>query len=101
VADEKWVDGALIGAVDAGNFDAKGDLLVGTADNTFDNLPAGTAGEILIPLSTESTGLEWFTVGSDGDVLVPKASAARGLEWMETLTYAGQVLTKGGKVLLK
>ncbi len=79
MADEKWVDAALIGAVDAGNFDAKGDLLVGTADNTFDNLPVGANGEFLVPASTDTTGLRWV-----------------GL-----LTYGGQVLTKDGNAVYK
>ncbi len=70
MADEKWIDAALIGAVDAGNFDAKGDLLVGTADNTFDNLPVGANGEFLVPKSTGSTGLEWVSLVTYEDEMV-------------------------------
>jgi hypothetical protein len=39
--------------------DAKGDLLVGTGDNSIDNLTAGTNGKVLVANSSTSTGLEW------------------------------------------
>jgi hypothetical protein len=39
--------------------DAKGDLLVGTADNTIDNLSLGTNGQVLTANSATATGLEW------------------------------------------
>ena len=39
--------------------DAKGDLLVGTADNTIDNLSPGTNGQVLTVNSATATGLEW------------------------------------------
>ena len=38
---------------------AKGDLIVGTGSATFDNLPAGTNGYVLITDSTTATGLKW------------------------------------------
>jgi hypothetical protein len=41
--------------------DAKGDLLVGTADNTIDNLSPGTNGQLLTANSATATGLEWTT----------------------------------------
>ena len=39
--------------------DAKGDLLIGTADNTVGRLPAGSPGQTLTPDPTEATGLRW------------------------------------------
>jgi hypothetical protein len=39
--------------------DAKGDLLVGTADNTVDRLAAGNSGEQLVADSSTSTGLRY------------------------------------------
>lgn len=42
--------------------DAKGDLLVGTADNTLDNLAAGSNGLFLRTNSETATGLEWGAV---------------------------------------
>jgi hypothetical protein len=45
--------------------DAKGDLLVGTADNTIDNLTVGTNGYVLAANSSTTTGLEWVQVSSN------------------------------------
>lgn len=42
--------------------DAKGDLIVGTADNTFSRLAVGTNNQVLIADSSTSTGLKWGTV---------------------------------------
>jgi len=39
--------------------DAKGDLVVGTAADTFSRLPVGTNGQILTADSTAATGLAW------------------------------------------
>lgn len=41
--------------------DAKGDLLVGTADNTIGRLAVGTNNQILVADSTTGTGLKWAT----------------------------------------
>ena len=46
-------------AVQKSTIDAKGDLLVGTADNTIARLAVGTNGHTLVADSTESTGLKW------------------------------------------
>jgi hypothetical protein len=40
---------------------AKGDLIVGTGNATFDNLPAGTNGYTLVADSVETTGLKWVS----------------------------------------
>jgi hypothetical protein len=50
--------------------DAKGDLLVGTADNTIDNLSPGTNGQVLTANSATATGLEWTTPASTGNFLI-------------------------------
>jgi hypothetical protein len=42
---------------------AKGDLIVGTGNATFDNLPVGTNAQILVADSTASTGLAYKGVG--------------------------------------
>ena len=43
----------------ATEFDAKGDLVVGTGADSFDNLPVGTNGYVLTADSTTATGLKW------------------------------------------
>ena len=43
---------------------AKGDLIVGTGNATFDNLPAGTNGYTLVADSVEPTGLKWVAPSS-------------------------------------
>lgn len=59
-----WQDLATMSDVTAGGIsnsivDAKGDLLVGTADNTIARLASGTDGHILTADSAEVTGLKW------------------------------------------
>ena len=41
--------------------DAKGDLLVGTADNTVTKLGAGSNNQVLTVDSTTASGLKWST----------------------------------------
>jgi hypothetical protein len=100
--------------------DAKGDLLVGTADNAIDNLPAGTNGTYLKANSASATGLEWGTgvesivdakgdllvgtadntvdnlsPGTNGQVLTANSATATGLQWT-TPASTGNVLMNGG-----
>jgi hypothetical protein len=49
--------------------DAKGDLLVGTADNTIGRLPVGTNDYVLVAASGETTGLKWAAPAGGGKVL--------------------------------
>lgn len=46
------------------NINAKGDILVGTADNTLGVLAAGTNGYFLQTDSAEATGLKWATTAA-------------------------------------
>jgi hypothetical protein len=43
---------------------AKGDLIVGTGSQTFDNLGVGTNGQVLTADSTATTGLKWAAAAS-------------------------------------
>ena len=53
------IEGATLPAVDA-----KGDLIVGTADNTYDNLTVGTNNTVLVADSAQTKGVKWAsTVG--------------------------------------
>ena len=44
--------------------DAKGDLIAGTAADTFARLAVGTNGQVLVADSAEATGLKWATAAS-------------------------------------
>jgi hypothetical protein len=48
---------------------AKGDLLVGTADNTIGGLTAGSANQVLTVDSSTATGLKWATPVSTGKAI--------------------------------
>lgn len=100
--------------------DNKGDLLVGTANDTIDNLTVGTNGYVLIADSSTATGLKWgidpttdivttkgdilaataadtldrLAVGTNGYVLVADSSTTTGLKWAIDPT-TDLVTTKG------
>ena len=46
--------------------DAKGDLLVGTADNTVGRLAVGTNGQVLTADSAQASGVKWATPAAGG-----------------------------------
>jgi hypothetical protein len=61
--------------------DAKGDLLVGTADNVVNRLGVtGTTGSVLTADAGETTGLKWAAAGSVG-----------GLVHIKTVSFSGAV----------
>lgn len=64
--DSFWVEvGGVSTNVVLNTIDAKGDLIVGTADNTISKLSAGTNGYVLAANSATATGLEWTQVSSN------------------------------------
>jgi hypothetical protein len=64
--DSAWIEiGAAPFNTLISTIDAKGDLLVGTADNTISKLTAGTNGYVLAANSATATGLEWTQVSSN------------------------------------
>jgi hypothetical protein len=80
----------------ATEFDAKGDLVVGTGADTFDKLSVGTDNHRLVAASGETTGLKYVAdtqntvVDAEGDLLV--GDAADALQRLAIGT-TGQVLT--------
>jgi hypothetical protein len=71
-----WVD-ITADSIAKGLIDAKGDLIVGTADNTPARLGVGTNGQVLTANSGASTGLAWAAAPGGGKVLqVVSATAA-------------------------
>ena len=69
------IEGATLPAVDA-----KGDLIVGTADNTYDNLTVGTNDTVLVADSAQTKGVKWAQVPTAGiaDSAVTSAKIADG-----------------------
>ena len=60
--DSAWVEVGAIAANTVFNLvDAKGDLLVGTADNTLARQAVGTNGQLLQANSSATNGVEWIT----------------------------------------
>ena len=60
------MDTAITASVPKSLVDAKGDLLVGTADNTVARLAAGTDGHVLTLDSGQSTGVKWAAASGGG-----------------------------------
>jgi hypothetical protein len=73
--------------------DAKGDLIAGTAADTFDRLAVGTNGQTLVADSTASTGLKWATPSGGGKVLQVVMGTSSTRVDNSTTTYADTGLT--------
>jgi Collagen triple helix repeat (20 copies) len=63
LTDVSGLTAALAGKVDASLVDAKGDLLVGTADNTIARQAVGVNNTVLTADSAQSGGIKWVQVG--------------------------------------
>jgi hypothetical protein len=69
--------------------DAKGDLLVGTADNAISRLGVGTNGQVLTAASAETGGVKWAdpaAVGSFESSIVFEGATANDFETTLTVT---------------
>jgi hypothetical protein len=73
--------------------DAKGDLIAGTAADTFDRLAVGTNGQTLVADSTASTGLKWATPSGGGKVLQVVQATTATQVINSTTTFADTGLT--------
>lgn len=58
--------------------DAKGDLLVGTADDTVGRLPVGSNGQVLTADSAQTSGIKWATPTGGGGVTLGQWARIRG-----------------------
>ena len=73
---------------------AKADLIVGTGNAAFDNLPVGANGTVLTADSTVSpTGLKWATPAAGGKVLQVVQATTTTIVVNNTTTYADTTLT--------
>ena len=81
---------------------AKGDLIVGTGSATFDNLPAGTNGYVLITDSTTATGLKWSAAvaGDITAVNVTSPITGGGTSGDVTIAIQDALTTQKGAVQL-
>ena len=68
----------LSGVVAQSLVDAKGDLLVGTANDTVGRLAAGANGRVLSANSATATGLEWIVPSAGGETLLASGSFPTG-----------------------
>lgn len=66
-----------VGAVAVTLYDAKGDLIVGTTDNTGGKLGVGANDTVLMADNTTATGLKWGTVSGGGGI-APTLLDAKG-----------------------
>jgi hypothetical protein len=70
---------------------AKGDLIVGTGSQTFDNVTIGANGTVLTADSTEATGVKWATPSSTpsfvGCRLTKSADQAIGSNALTAITF--------------
>ena len=94
----------LATAIQQAIFDAKGDLLVGTAADTVGKLTVGTNGTVLVADSSTATGLKWSAydplpsqTGNSGKVLTTDGSTTSWQPGLPSQTgNTGKYLTTDG-----
>ena len=79
--------------ISASIVDAKGDLIVGTADNTVGRLAVGTNGYTLVADSVETTGLKWAAPASGGKVLQVVYGSTTASTTIATTTFTDTGIT--------
>jgi hypothetical protein len=69
--------------------DAKGDLIAGTADDTFSRLAIGANDTVLTADSAEATGLKWATPSSSGMTLLTTVTLSGASVTSSTFSSTG------------
>jgi hypothetical protein len=84
--------------------DAKGDLIAGTADDTFARLAVGTNGQILTADSTAATGLKWAAAAggsiTSGNNFVATSQTTTSTSYTGLTTAQTVTITTGTKALV-
>lgn len=88
------VTAAQVGAPALSAIDAKGDLYVGSANDTVDNLTVGTNNTVLVADSGETLGIKWDTLTSD-QVPVAGVNTQTGTTYTFVAADAGKFVTFG------
>lgn len=83
-------DSRITGAIPASIVDAKGDLIVGTADNTVTRVAAGTDGLALVTDSTQTSGVRWASRSPQIDYLTTSGTWTKpaGAQTVIALVFA-------------
>ena len=94
-----------IGVLGTGFIDAKGDLILGTADNTVSRLAVGSNGQVLVADSSATTGVKWSSSDASNNwhTAVKLASAAalpNSPTYSNGSSGVGATLTSGSDVRL-
>jgi hypothetical protein len=90
VAESNAANSAANVFIQKASFDAKGDILVGTADNALTKLSVGTNGYVLKANSSATNGIEWAAQASINalddiaDVTITSAASGDFLKWSGT-----------------
>lgn len=92
----KWAAPDITGAVAASLIDAKGDLLVGTADNTAARLAVGTNNYVLTADSGQTSGLRWAAVPADATKATTSAGLPQFPDVADTTPVEGDILRYDG-----
>ena len=90
------MDDVTAGGISSTLFDAKGDSLWGTADNTVARQAVGANGTVVVANSAQATGVEWRGLGS-ADLSDFTTAARAAISVTDTaeidLTYAGGAIS--------
>ena len=80
--------------------DAKGDLIVGTAADTFSRLAVGTNNQVLVADSAEATGLKWATASAGALTKISSVSfsnvASQAFQSVFSGTYRSYIVEFSG-----
>lgn len=100
IAESNAANSAANTYIQKASFDAKGDILVGSADNTLSKLSVGTNGYVLKANSSATNGIEWAeqspvsAINDIGDVTISSASSGEYLRYNGSV-WVNNIITLG------